>query len=80
MNYINKQLFFSIRLNRCFPATGNLGMGPLVPGPGEVTHGNPFGDEPVVPLHREIKTQFLGHPNPETKGTKNIFGAHFEIH
>ena len=30
--------------------------------------------------HRKNKTQILGQPNPETKGKKYIFGAHFKTH
>ena len=30
--------------------------------------------------HRKIKTQILGQPNPETKGKKKCFRAHFETH
>ena len=31
-------------------------------------------------LYRKIKSQILGHPNPETKGEKNIFGEYFETY
>ena len=30
--------------------------------------------------HRKIKTQILGQPNPETKGKKYIYRAHFETY
>ena len=30
--------------------------------------------------HRKIKTQILEQPNPETKGNKNMFRAHFETY
>ena len=35
---------------------------------------------PPRSVHRKIKTQILGQPNPETKGKKNIFKAHFETY
>ena len=31
-------------------------------------------------LHRKIKTQILGQPNPGTKGKKKSFRAHFETY
>ena len=31
-------------------------------------------------LHGKTKTQILRQPNPESKGKKNIFGAHFETY
>ena len=56
-------------------AQGKAGEGMLV------STGSPTGlhrPPNPSPLHRKFKTQILGQPNPETKGNKIVFRAHFE--